>query len=165
MTTGQVSRFWVSATIALVAVIAAGVFFAWSRYRPVAAIEISLSESPEYAGSIYVGEAVAAPGSYPYRSTDTIDDLLRIAGGAAENATLELRVLTAVAGPQRVDINRAEAWLLTALPGIGQTLADRIVDYRQQNGPFRSTSELMKVAGIGQDTFDKVKDKVTVAAD
>ncbi len=165
MTTGRVSRFWVSVTIALVAVIATGAFFAWSRYRPVAAIEVSLAELPEYAGSIYVGEAVTAPGSYPYRSTDTIGDLLRAAGGAAANATLELRVLTPVAGPQRVDINRAEAWLLVSLPGIGQTLAERIVDYRQQNGPFHNTSELMQVAGIGRDTFDKIKDKITVSAD
>ena len=165
MSTSRASRFWVFVTIALVAVIAAGVFFAWSRYRPVAPIEISLSEPPEYAGSIYVGEAVAAPGSYPYRSTDTIADLLRAAGGASENATIELRVLTEVDGPQRIDINRADAWLLAALPGIGQTLAGRIVDYRQKNGPFHSTSELMKIAGIGDDTFDKVKDKVTVAAD
>lgn len=165
MTTSRVSRFWVSAAIVLVAIIAAGAFFAWSRYRPVAAIEVSLAEPPEYTGSVYVGEAVAAPGRYPYRSTDTIADLLRAAGGAAENATLELRVLTAVSGPQRVDINRAEAWLLTALPGIGETLAERIVDYRQKNGPFRSTRDLLKVAGIGPDTFDKVKDRVTVAAD
>jgi competence protein ComEA len=165
MTTGRVSRFWVSVTIALVAIIAAGAFFAWSRYCPVAAIEISLAEPPEYTGAIYVGEAVAAPGSYPYRSTDTIADLLRAAGGASENASLELRVLTAVAEPQRVDINRAEAWLLVALPGIGQTLAERIVDYRQKNGPFHNTSELMQVAGIGESIFDKVKDKVTVGAD
>jgi competence protein ComEA len=165
MTAGRTNYFWVFSTIVLVAVIAAGVFFAWSRYHPVAAIEVSLRESPEYAGSIYVGDAVAAPGSYPYRSTDTVADLLRAAGGASENATLELHVLTAVAGSQRVDINRADAWLLAALPGIGQTLAERIVDYRQTNGPFHSTTELMKIAGIGEDTFDKVKDKVTVAAD
>ena len=165
MTTGQVSRFWVSVTIALVTAIAIGSLLAWSRYRPAAGIEVSLAQPPEYTGSIYVGEAVAAPGSYPYRSTDTIDDLLRAAGGAAENTTLQLRVMTPVAGPQRVDINRADAWLLASLPGIGPTLAQRIVDYRQKNGPFRNTRELMQVAGIGENTFDKVKDKVTVAAD
>ena len=165
MTTGRLSRFWVSAAIALIAIIAAGAFFAWSRYRPVAAIEVSLTPPAEYAGTMYIGGEVAAPGSYPYGSADTIDDLLRAAGGATANTTLELRVLAQTAGPQRVDVNRAEAWLLAALPEIGPTLAQRIVDYRQKNGAFRNTSELMNVAGIGRDTFDKIKDKVTVASD
>lgn len=74
-------------------------------------------------------------------------------------------MLPAAGGAQRVDINRAEPWLLAALPEIGPTLAQRIVDYREKNGPFHSTSELMKVAGIGRDTFDTIKEMVTVAAD
>jgi competence protein ComEA len=53
-------------------------------------------------------------------------------------------------------------WLLQALPEIGETLAQRIVDYRQQNGPFRNTSELMKVAGIGAATYQQIKDLITV---
>ncbi len=165
MTTGRTSRFWVSAAIALVAVIAAGAILGWTRYRPVAAVEVSLTQPQEYAGSVYVGGAVVAPGFYPYRSGDTLDDLLRAAGGASGNNTLELRVLSGERGPQLVDINRAEPWLLAALPGIGPTLAQRIVDYRQANGLFRNTSELMNVSGIGQGTFDKIKDKITVAAD
>jgi competence protein ComEA len=65
--------------------------------------------------------------------------------------------------PQKVNINRAEAWLLGALPGIGEVRAQAIIDYRQQNGPFRSTNELLKVAGIGTATYERIKDLITVA--
>ena len=65
--------------------------------------------------------------------------------------------------PQKIDINRAEVWLLEALPGIGETLAQRIVDYRQQNGPFQHTNELLKVAGIGTTTYEQIKHLITVA--
>ncbi len=65
--------------------------------------------------------------------------------------------------PQKIDINRAEVWLLKALPGIGETLAQRIVDYRQKNGPFRNTAELLKVAGIDSATYEKTKHLITVA--
>jgi comEA protein len=64
--------------------------------------------------------------------------------------------------PQKVDINRAEAWLLEALPGIGETLAQRIIDYRQQNGAFRSISEITEVEGIGQSLYEQIKDLITV---
>jgi competence protein ComEA len=65
--------------------------------------------------------------------------------------------------PQKVDINRAEAWLLTGLPEIGTVTAGRIVAYREKNGPFRSINDLTRVEGIGKATFDKIKDLVTVS--
>jgi competence protein ComEA len=66
---------------------------------------------------------------------------------------------------QRIDLNRADVWLLTALPGIGAVTAQRIVDYRQANGPYRSLSDLLKVEGIGQATLDKIAGYVTVGGD
>ncbi|MBI2849424.1 MAG: helix-hairpin-helix domain-containing protein, partial [Chloroflexi bacterium] len=63
---------------------------------------------------------------------------------------------------QKVDINRAEAWLLEALPGIGETLAKRIVDFRRKNGPFRSTEELLKVPGIGTSAYERIRGLITV---
>jgi len=65
-------------------------------------------------------------------------------------------------GPQRVDINRAEPWLLEVLPGIGPRLAEAIVSYRQEKGPFRSPQEVLQVPGIGVDTYDKIRDLITV---
>ena len=54
-------------------------------------------------------------------------------------------------------------WLLKALPGIGETLAQRIVEYRQRNGLFYNTRDLLKVAGIGTTTYEQIKDMITVA--
>jgi len=61
-----------------------------------------------------------------------------------------------------VNINSASEPELESLPGIGPTLAQRIIDYRTQHGPFRSVNDLMKVEGIGQKKFDSLKDYVTV---
>jgi len=65
--------------------------------------------------------------------------------------------------PQKIDINRAEIWLLEALPGIGESKAQAIVDYRQQNGAFHNIYELTDVAGIGTATFERIKHLITVS--
>jgi comEA protein len=65
--------------------------------------------------------------------------------------------------PQKIDINRAEAWLLEALPGIGPSKAQAIIDYRQQNGGFRSIIEITEVEGIGPSIYKQIKDLITVA--
>ena len=64
--------------------------------------------------------------------------------------------------PQMVDINRAEPWLLEALPGIGPILAEAIVRYREEKGPFRSPQEVQLVPGIGAGLYEKIKDLITV---
>ena len=53
--------------------------------------------------------------------------------------------------------------MLEALPGIGELLAQRIVDYRSENGPFRRIEDLLKVSGIAPATFEKIKDYITVS--
>ncbi|MCJ7522237.1 MAG: ComEA family DNA-binding protein, partial [Dehalococcoidia bacterium] len=64
--------------------------------------------------------------------------------------------------PQKVNLNTAETLLLEALPGIGEVLAQRIIDYRSENGPFQQIDDLTKVEGIGPATFENLKDKITV---
>lgn len=61
-----------------------------------------------------------------------------------------------------VNINTADADTLTALPGIGQVLAERIVAYRRQNGPFRVIEEITKVEGIGEKKAEAILDLITV---
>jgi len=69
------------------------------------------------------------------------------------------------AGPARpVDLNRASAEELTVVPGIGKALAQRIVDFREQHGPFARVEDLMKVKGIGEKSFEKIRPHITVSA-
>ncbi len=55
-----------------------------------------------------------------------------------------------------IDVNTADASALTALPGVGTTLAERIVEYRRVNGPFASLDELADVAGMTQRRIDAI---------
>ena len=61
-----------------------------------------------------------------------------------------------------VNINTADADTLTALPGIGRVLAERIVAYRRQNGSFRAIEEITKVEGIGEKKAEAILDLITV---
>ena len=86
---------------------------------------------------IYIGGAVTNPGFYPLTAGDSLEALIQAAGGTTSTANLnELKLNIPKVGeeqePQKVDINRAEVWLLKSLPEIGETLAQRIVDYRQR---------------------------------
>lgn len=77
-------------------------------------------------------------------------------------------VVTDVTGTEEaptylIDINYATAEELETLPGIGPTLAIRIVQYREQNGPFQTIEDIMNVSGIGPATFEKIKDYIFVS--
>jgi len=61
-----------------------------------------------------------------------------------------------------IDLNTATAKQLEQLPGIGKEIAQRIVSYRTDVGPFTSINELMKVKGIGKGKFAKVKELITI---
>jgi len=64
--------------------------------------------------------------------------------------------------PQKIDINRAEAWLLEALPGIGPSKAQAIIDYREQNGGFSDVVEITEVPGIGMSMYEDIQNMITV---
>ena len=59
-----------------------------------------------------------------------------------------------------VNINTATKEELDALPGIGPVKAQAIVDYRTKNGPFKTPEDIMKVSGIKEGTFAKIKDQI-----
>jgi len=63
----------------------------------------------------------------------------------------------------RVNVNTASVEQLTALPGVGPTLAARIIEYRQKSGAFRSTQELMNVKGIGEKNLARIEAWLSVA--
>ena len=66
----------------------------------------------------------------------------------------------AVPGP--IDLNRADVADLQRLPGIGPTIAQRIIEAREQRGRFEAIDELLTVPGIGAKKFDAIKELVTV---
>jgi len=168
MTTGKLTNYWIPIIILLVAIITVGGTVAWARYSPDQPIEISISSTPELPGEIYIGGAITNPGFYPLKTGDSLEALIQAGGGitsSADPSRLELYIPEAgeEEQPQQINLNRAEAWLLEALPGIGETRAQAIIDYREQNGLFSNINELTKVTGIGTTTYEEIKHLITVA--
>jgi competence protein ComEA len=131
---------------------------------------------------------VRRPGVYEFHEGDRVIDAIEAAGGARAGAALDslnlaaplsdgTQVLvprSAPSGPGaapapatgvtsgKVNINTASATELEALPGIGEVLAQRIVDYRTQNGPFTSVDQLLDVSGIGDAILAEIRDLVSL---
>lgn len=61
-----------------------------------------------------------------------------------------------------LDLNTATAEELAGLPGIGEELARRIVEYRTEHGAFQNTEDIMEVSGIGEGKFAALEDRITV---
>jgi competence protein ComEA len=162
-------RFYLFITVfLLIAAIAGGVMLAvqHSRSQPVE-IVLSQTDLPEQSGELYIGGAVSNPGIYPWQEGDTLQTLLSDTGIEPDADLSHIEIYVPQEGeeqsPQKIDINRAELWLLEALPGIGEVTAQAIVDYRSENGPFKRIEDLLKVSGIGPATFAKIKDYITVS--
>lgn len=62
----------------------------------------------------------------------------------------------------KVNINQADSTLLQTLPGIGPSKAEAIIEYRETNGPFKMIEDIMNISGIGEKTFEKLKNSITV---
>ena len=63
-----------------------------------------------------------------------------------------------------VDVNTADVDELDTLYGIGPALAQRIIDYREEHGPFNSLEELLEVKGIGEATLEKFRDRAVAGS-
>jgi len=61
-----------------------------------------------------------------------------------------------------VDLNSAGVEELISLPGVGESIAKRIVEFRKEHGPFRRVEDLMKVKGIGEKSLEKIRPHVSV---
>lgn len=136
---------------------------------------------------VHVAGAVKKPGVYTFKSKERVEDALALAEPLLEadldNLNLAsylkdeqriyvpFRVVSEGAGSavtisqkgggNKVNINSASKEELMNLPGIGPTLAQRIVDYRETHGFFGSAAELKQVSGIGDKKFAELEDLVT----
>jgi competence protein ComEA len=139
---------------------------------------------------VHITGAVPRPGVYALPQGARVQDAISSAGGflaEAEKSQLNLAQLLedgekldipfiegaspilATPGPtvvavttELIDINTASAEELDSLPSIGATLAQRIIEYREQNGPFISTEDIINVPGIGPGNYERFKDLITV---
>ena len=144
------------------------------------------SEQPEVC-YVYVCGAVASPGVYELQAGSRVYEAIKSAGGLAEDADLSsinqaehvtdgqmIKILTVsetengtedgneTASDGLLDINNASVADFMTLPGIGQSKAQSIVLYREQNGAFSSVDEIMNVDGIKEGVFNKIKDCIKV---
>ena len=87
--------------------------------------------------------------------------------GALALATILLTALPAQAAEARrvVNVNSADATQLALLPRVGPSVAQRIIDFRKENGPFKSPEDLMLVTGIGEKTFQLLKPYIAVSGE
>ena len=81
---------------------------------------------------------------------------------AAKSNNQESGSSSAQAKTQTVNINTADVQTLCTLSGIGEAKAQKIIDYRNSNGSFKSADEIMNVSGIGEKTYENIKDSITV---
>jgi competence protein ComEA len=95
--------------------------------------------------------ATRSPSSIP-RSTQP--------GGQPSPSPSAVSEATPTPGP--ININTASLEELDSLPDIGPVTAQKIIEYRQANGPFTQIEDILKVTGIGPAKFEKIKDKITV---
>ena len=63
-------------------------------------------------------------------------------------------------GSALINVNQADAEMLTAIDGVGETLAARIIEYREEYGAFMSLDELLKVDGVGTKKLEKMKERL-----
>jgi competence protein ComEA len=68
-------------------------------------------------------------------------------------------------GGRKININTADATQLTLLPRVGPSTAQRILEHRKKNGPFKTVEDLMLVSGIGEKTFQLMKPYVATAGE
>ncbi len=129
------------------------------------------SSTPDIIEVTISGE-VKKEGKYQMDYEAYLSDLLKEVGGVtsladeqAYNGDYVLQDGDSIYIPKtnngnKISINTADSAALDLLPGIGETLAKRIIDYRDANGEFQALEQLMKVEGIGKSIFDKIKDLI-----
>jgi competence protein ComEA len=174
----KMKKYWDIAYGVLVGLLAAGVIIV-STSRPHGETVVLLPTSTPGILTIYVTGAVMHPGVYTLPDGSRVDAVILAAGGFAVGAEQDGINLAAILedGQQidvpgivstshvnagRVNINTATEDELDALPGIGPTTAQAIVEYRLLNGEFQTVQDIQNVPGVGPSTYDRIKDFISI---
>ncbi|MDF2607116.1 MAG: hypothetical protein K0S34_1311 [Bacillales bacterium] len=151
--------------------------------------EITQKNENQINSDIYIDikGQVSKPGVYILKSNSRIQDVINLAGGflsdaetnsvnLAQKLTDEMVIyvpkkgeLVAEALPtlnqsqnEKLNINKADLTDFDSLPGVGPSKAKNIITYRDSKGGFKSIEELKEVNGIGESTFEKLKDLIDI---
>ena len=173
---------WIAAALVLAAAAIAGVWYAGRSPAP-PPLAVDPGSSSSRTITVHVAGAVLSPGVVRVAAGARVGEAIAAAGGARPDADLgrvnlaapladgqQLSVPTvspdgqggAVAGDGRVRLNLAGAPELEALPGVGPVLAERIVAYREEHGPFAVVEDLLDVPGIGEAKLAALREAVLV---
>ena len=161
-------KVWIVAFLILLVSLIAGTTLLVVRYAGQQPQEIIVTSPPQspITGQIYIGGAVTSPGYYPASGPDSLKSAIENAGPTdkADLSRISIHIpeCNEECTPQRIDINRAESWLLEALPGIGPGKAQAIIEYRLEHGPFSNVKELLAIEGIGASTLEEIENLITV---
>lgn len=98
----------------------------------------------------------------PSASEEDIGDEDIIDSKSGDNIIIEENAVPSNNSTQTININKATEKEFETLPGIGPSLASKIIEYRNQNGKFESIEDIKNVNGIGDNKYEKIKDLITV---
>lgn len=139
--------------------------------------------------AVYVSGAVKKPGLYHYSGTKRVGDAIHAVGGFKKSADkdginlaqiltdgehiivpdtkkkkkTETRIQDSSPETDKVNINTATKKQLMTLTGIGEAKADAIIEYRTTNGSFQKIEDLMKISGIKEGIFEKIKALISIS--
>ena len=133
---------------------------------------------------VYISGAVIQPGVLSVAVDSRVIDAINQAGGLAPGADVskinlaqkvkdgmhvtipgnivEGQMTEKSGAGSKININTADPGQLDKLPGIGAATANKVIEYRNANGPFHSLDDLKKVSGIGEAKYTKLKDRITI---
>ena len=98
----------------------------------------------------------------PSASEEDIGDEDIIDSKSGDNIIIEENTVSSNNSTQTININKATEKEFETLPGIGPSLASKIIEYRNQNGKFESIEDIKNINGIGDNKYEKIKDLITV---
>lgn len=152
--------------------------------------EASVPEQKPLVMMADIKGAVIKPGVYEIEADDRVIDLIELAGGLTKDAEAasinfamhvsdEMVIYVPRKGEstegyvpiqsgqqtqdkQKINLNTAAASELETLPGIGPSKAEAIIENRETNGPYKTIEDLKNISGIGDKTFEKLKELISV---